>query len=90
MEVGVRNEGVSSIPRSMALVVAGPRVSSPIREGAAAVASARLMVGQPDYDAYVEHMRRVHPERPIMSFAEFFRDRQDARYGGKGGAGRCC
>ncbi len=98
MEVSVRDEGVSSIPRSMALVVAGPRVSSPIREGAAAVARAwkqlarcaRLMVGQPDYDAYVEHMRRVHPEKPIMSFAEFFRDRQDARYGGKGGAGRCC
>ena len=51
---------------------------------------ARLMVGQPDYDAYVEHMRRAHPERPIMSYAEFFRDRQDARYGGRSGTARCC
>ena len=51
---------------------------------------ARLMVGQPDYDAYVQHMLRMHPERPVMSYAEFFRDRQDARYGGKGGSARCC
>lgn len=98
MEVGVRDEGVSSIPRSMVLVVAGPRVSSPVREGMAAVAKAwkqltrcaRLMVGQPDYDVYVEHMRLTHPDRPIMTYPEFFRDRQDARYGGKGGTARCC
>jgi uncharacterized short protein YbdD (DUF466 family) len=35
-------------------------------------------------------MRRVHPDRPIMSYAEFFRNRQEARYGGKGGTARCC
>jgi uncharacterized short protein YbdD (DUF466 family) len=51
---------------------------------------ARLMVGQPDYEVYVQHMRRAHPDRPVMSYAEFFRDRQEARYGGKGGSGRCC
>ena len=52
---------------------------------------ARLMVGVPSYDGYVEHMRRTHPDRPVMTHAEFFRDRQDARYGGGGRGGfRCC
>ncbi|MDR2991501.1 MAG: YbdD/YjiX family protein [Burkholderiaceae bacterium] len=48
----------------------------------------RMMVGLPDYDGYVAHMRATHPERPIMSYEEFFRERQQARYGS--GAGRCC
>ncbi|AVT13973.1 DUF466 domain-containing protein [Paracidovorax avenae] len=52
--------------------------------------SLRLMVGLPDYDAYLSHQERTHPGEPVMSYAEFFRDRQDARYGGKGRIGRCC
>lgn len=52
---------------------------------------ARLMVGVPSYDAYVDHMRRTHPDRQPMTYAEFFRDRQDARYGaGERGGFRCC
>ncbi len=52
---------------------------------------ARLMVGVPNYEAYAEHMRRTHPDKPAMTYAEFFRDRQAARYGGGGGGGlRCC
>jgi uncharacterized short protein YbdD (DUF466 family) len=51
---------------------------------------ARVMVGQPDYGTYVEHMRRHHPDQPVMSYVEFFRDRENARYGGKGRVGRCC
>ena len=52
---------------------------------------ARLMVGVPDYDSYVAHMRAHHPERPVMSYEEFFRERLDARYGGANGrTGRCC
>jgi uncharacterized short protein YbdD (DUF466 family) len=40
---------------------------------------------------YAEHMRRNHPDRPVMSYAEFFRERQNARYGGDGRGGfRCC
>jgi uncharacterized short protein YbdD (DUF466 family) len=34
-------------------------------------------------------MRQTHPERPVMTYEEFFRDRQNARYGAKGGV-RCC
>ncbi|MFD2233073.1 YbdD/YjiX family protein [Phaeospirillum tilakii] len=48
----------------------------------------RLMVGVPDYDAYVIHQMTQHPDAPIMSYEEFFRDRQQARYGG--GVARCC
>jgi uncharacterized short protein YbdD (DUF466 family) len=52
--------------------------------------TARLMVGMPDYDAYVRHMTASHPDQPVMDRVQFFRDRQEARYGGKGGSGRCC
>jgi len=52
--------------------------------------SLRLMVGLPDYDTYVAHMRHNHPDRPIMTYEAFFRERQDARYGAKGAGARCC
>ncbi|MEW9900247.1 YbdD/YjiX family protein [Chitinivorax sp. PXF-14] len=50
--------------------------------------AANLMVGVPDYEAYVKHMRDTHPEREPMSYEAFFRERQETRYGG--GAGKCC
>jgi uncharacterized short protein YbdD (DUF466 family) len=50
--------------------------------------TARLMVGQPDYDAYVQHTRLKHPERTPMTYEEFFRERQDARF--SGAVGKCC
>jgi uncharacterized short protein YbdD (DUF466 family) len=51
--------------------------------------TARLMVGLPRYDAYRQHMAAHHPGDAVMSEVEFFRDRQEARYGGRSG-GRCC
>ncbi|GKX53578.1 YbdD/YjiX family protein [Budvicia aquatica] len=50
--------------------------------------AARLMVGVPDYDNYVQHMRLTHPDQEAMTYEEFFRERQEARYGG--GNGPCC
>lgn len=51
----------------------------------------RLMVGMPEYSTYVTHMETTHPDQPVMSYEEFFRQRQDARYsGGNGKVGRCC
>lgn len=51
---------------------------------------ARLMVGQGDYDAYVAHARAMHADR-IMSREEFFRARENARFGvGGERAFRCC
>jgi uncharacterized short protein YbdD (DUF466 family) len=53
--------------------------------------TARLMVGVPNYDTYRAHMAATHPDQAPMSYAEFFRDRQDARFGAKKGGGfRCC
>lgn len=48
-----------------------------------------LMVGLPSYDAYLKHMGEHHPDARPMNRTEFFRNRQEARYGGKNG-GRCC
>lgn len=50
--------------------------------------AARLMVGVPPYRSYCQHMAERHPGAPVMSETEFFRNRQEARYGS--GAGRCC
>ena len=56
-----------------------------------AIRAARLMVGIPDYQTYIEHRRTCHPNEPIMSYQEFFRDRQDARYStGNGRFRGCC
>ena len=53
--------------------------------------TARLMVGVPDYEAYVRHRHEKHPGQPVMSYAEFFRERQQSRYGENGGKiSRCC
>jgi uncharacterized short protein YbdD (DUF466 family) len=53
--------------------------------------TARLMVGVPDYETYVAHRRTNHPGLPIMSYEEFFRERQEARYAvGKGRFRGCC
>ena len=50
--------------------------------------SMRLMVGLPEYDTYVSHMERTHPDQTPMTYEEFFRERQEARYGGK--RATCC
>ncbi|WP_333803915.1 YbdD/YjiX family protein [Sulfurospirillum sp.] len=52
--------------------------------------AARLMVGVPDYDTYVQHIRLTHPEQTPMSYEEFYKERVEARYGGKNGSSRCC
>ncbi len=54
------------------------------------VRTARLMVGIPDYDTYVAHRQLTHPDEPIMTYEEFFRDRQEARYGFGKGRFPCC
>lgn len=53
--------------------------------------TARLMVGVPDYETYVEHRRTTHRGEPIMSYEQFFRERLEARYNiGKGRFRGCC
>jgi uncharacterized short protein YbdD (DUF466 family) len=53
--------------------------------------TARLMVGVPDYDNYVAHRQANHPGQAVMTYEEFFRERQEARYAvGKGRFRGCC
>lgn len=34
--------------------------------------AAKMMIGVPDYDNYVEHMRITHPDQTPMTYEEFF------------------
>ena len=53
--------------------------------------SARLMVGQGDYGVYADHVRRTHPGQAPMTELEFFRNRENARFGvGNTSGFRCC
>lgn len=61
------------------------KLANKLRDGA------RLMVGQGDYDAYLAHARAKHDGERIMTREEFFRARENARFGGAGErAFRCC
>ena len=56
-----------------------------------AAATARLMVGLPDYEAYLARRRAKHPGEPAMSRAEFHRERTERRFGGgPERISRCC
>jgi uncharacterized short protein YbdD (DUF466 family) len=49
------------------------------------------MIGVPVYETYVAHQRANHPDQVIMTYVEFFRERQQARYAlGKGRFRGCC
>lgn len=54
------------------------------------VRGGRQVCGIPDYQAYLAHQSRHHPEQPLLSYEAFFRERIDARYGGRNGKIRCC
>ena len=46
--------------------------------------TARLMVGVPDDETDVRHRQTCHPGEPVMTYEEFYRNRVQARYGGRG------
>jgi len=46
------------------------------------------IIGVPDYEGYVTHMRERHPEQPVLSRDDFMRERLSARYERPGA--RCC
>jgi uncharacterized short protein YbdD (DUF466 family) len=52
--------------------------------------TARLMCGVPDYETFVRHRKRTHPDEPVPSYAEFFNMCQVRRFGGAGMQARCC
>jgi uncharacterized short protein YbdD (DUF466 family) len=56
-----------------------------------ATRTGRLMIGIPDYQTYVSHRQTFHPHEPIMTYEEFFRERQESRYAvGQGRFRGCC
>ncbi|MBF6174422.1 YbdD/YjiX family protein [Nocardia blacklockiae] len=46
------------------------------------------VLGGEDYARYVEHLRRKHPDRPVPSEREYWRERHDAAARNPGT--RCC
>lgn len=50
----------------------------------------KAVIGAPNYEAYLDHCRAVHPGEPVMSEAEFFRYAIDRRFSKRGGGMRCC
>ena len=71
------------------------RGSSPTPDAAAApsalrriAAAIRRISGMPDYAAYVEHLRRCHPDRRVPTEGEYFEQYLRARYAD--GPTRCC
>ena len=59
------------------------------------VQTARLCCGVPDYDNYVRHVLQNLVDNALryvpepMDYKTFFRERQEARFGGRNGF-RCC
>jgi uncharacterized short protein YbdD (DUF466 family) len=51
-------------------------------------AAIRRIVGMPDYEAYVAHLRCRHPGAPVPSEGEYFDQYVKARY--ESGPTRCC
>jgi uncharacterized short protein YbdD (DUF466 family) len=56
--------------------------------GARVLAVVRRIVGVPDYDAYLAHARRHHPDAEPLSREAFVRESWDAKYSRPGN--RCC
>jgi uncharacterized short protein YbdD (DUF466 family) len=48
----------------------------------------RRIIGAPDYQGYLDHMQRCHPDRAPVGKREFEQQRLDARYNTPGN--RCC
>jgi uncharacterized short protein YbdD (DUF466 family) len=48
----------------------------------------RTIIGAPDYDRYLAHMRQAHPDVRPLSLQAFAEERMARRYDQPGG--RCC
>jgi uncharacterized short protein YbdD (DUF466 family) len=58
------------------------------RQLSTAARVARTVMGVPDYERYLAHVRATHPNEPPLTCDEFARARLDARYSRPGA--RCC
>ena len=48
----------------------------------------RRIAGMPDYAAYIEHLRRYHPDRETPTEREYYEEFVRSRY--EDGPTRCC
>jgi uncharacterized short protein YbdD (DUF466 family) len=54
------------------------------------VRTARLAVGVPDYEVYVQCRRTNQPGQPVMTYEEFVAERQEARFAVEKGRFKSC
>jgi uncharacterized short protein YbdD (DUF466 family) len=54
----------------------------------ALVRTLRRVMGMPDYQEHLEHLRRCHPDQPLPTEREFFDEFVRTRYAD--GPTRCC
>lgn len=47
------------------------------------------IAGAPNYERYLEHLKKHHPEQTPLSKKEFYRKMNDEKYGGKT-IRKCC
>jgi uncharacterized short protein YbdD (DUF466 family) len=66
-------------------MIATSRISAGLTRAAAVL---RRVIGVPDYERYVAHMRATHPECAVMTAEEFARESMERRYSTPGS--RCC
>lgn len=78
-----------NLPSQSRALIPASQYQTPRRVWRRLVQTARLCCGIPDYDNYVRHMLEKHPDREPMDYKTFFRERQEARFGGGKGF-RCC
>ena len=64
------------------------RLASVMAAARAAGRILRTVLGAPDYERYLAHARRHHPERTPLTREAFVRERLEARYSRPGS--RCC
>jgi uncharacterized short protein YbdD (DUF466 family) len=54
------------------------------------IRTARLVVGVPDYETYVQCRRTNRPGQPVMTYEEFVAERQEARFAVEKGRFKSC
>ena len=47
------------------------------------------LVGLSSYEKYLEHMKRVHPDKEVLSRGDFFKECIERKYN-SGGINKCC
>jgi uncharacterized short protein YbdD (DUF466 family) len=66
----------------------GRRPAAPGSRVRRALRVLRTIIGAPDYERYIAHMRAQHPECDVVSRDEFMKQRLESRYSKPGS--RCC